>query len=599
MSGTEPRPTRALPHCAGPPNRGRTVLAALLGFVLLASGCATIPDKTQPEVVKPAKGADRQLKVPSPESGLDPIAIVREYIMASGQPLGEHAYARVYLGPEIRKSWSPSGNLTIIEDSFNTVPADEQPKAKNERAVLLTGSVVGTLGSDSAFIPSTSDEPLNVRVTLRRQANGEWRILDPPAKVITTKSAFVDHYFQVPVYFFAHNSATLVPDLRYVPLKPRKGLPSKVVDLLLDGPSSALQGAVRNPLGGKAALESNVDSAPDGALAVPLSGVQGKSKHQKKLMVAQLVTSLQQVQTFRVRPLSQGEPLIDGKYTWRASDLPAYGASSSLSSEVSGVLVLKGRVRSLADGEPVPGVAGTGAYDVVSAGVSMNGRQLAVVEQTEDGVRLRIGPIDGAAEAVELRGPWMTPPTWLPPASAESASHTVWTVVGGDRVVRVQRTPEGGWAPQKVDASSITEIGTITELRLSRDGTRVAAVVGGMLVIASVVRDDSNSVTLRSPRLLRSDTLTKVIDVAWAGQHRVVAATSSSAHPVVRLPIDGLRMDRYSTSSLTLPVRGIAAAPSRPVIAADQRGMSKVSSVTDPWRPHEQSRSGAVPFYPG
>src|SRR5699024_3845984 len=135
--------------------------------------------------------------------------------------------------------------------------------------------------------------------------------------------------------------------------------------------------------------------------------------------------------------------------------------------------------------------------------------------------------------------------------------------------VRVQRTPEGGWAPQKVDASSVTQIGTITELRLSRDGTRVAAVVGGMLVVASVVRDDSNSVTLRSPRLLQSDSLTKVIDVAWAGQHKVVAATSSPAHPVVRLPIDGLRIDRYSTSSLTLPVRGIAAAPSRPVVAAD------------------------------
>lgn len=578
--------------------RGRAWLAMLLGFVLVVSGCATIPDQTQPEVARPARGADRQLDVPSPESGLDPIGVVREFITASGQPLGEHAYARVYLDPGIRKSWKPTGDLLIIEDSFNTVPADNQPAAKNERAVLLTGSVVGKLGSDSSFIPAANNEPLEVRVTLRRHPNGEWRIVGPPGKVITTKSAFIEHYFTVPVYFFADDSATLVPDLRYVPVKPRKGLPSKVVDLLLDGPSDALAGAVRNPLGGKVALASNVDSAPDGALVVPLSGVSGTSKQQKKLMVAQLVTSLQQVQTFRVRPLSQGEPLIDEKYTWRASDLPAYSASSSLSSEVSGIFVLEGRVHSLADGNPVPGVAGTGAYDVVSAGVSINGRQLAVVEQTEDGVRLRIGPINGAAQAVELTGPSMTPPTWLPPASAASSSHTVWTVVGGNRVVRVQRTPEGSWAPQTVDASSLTDIGTITELRLSRDGTRVAAVVDGMLVVASVVHD-SNSVTLRSPRLLQSDTLTKVIDVAWTGQHRVVAATSSPASPVVRLPIDGLQLNRFSTSSLTLPVRGIAAAPSRPVVAADQRGMSKVSSATDPWRPHDQSRPGAVPFYPG
>src|SRR5699024_7617988 len=146
--------------------------------------------------------------------------------------------------------------------------------------------------------------------------------------------------------------------LRYVAMKPRKGLPGRVVDLLLDGPSDALESAVRNPLGGKVALQSNVDTASDGALTVPLSGVGDASKKTKKRMVAQLVNSLREVQTFQVRPLSGGDPLIATRRTWRPSNLPAYSASSSLSSEASGVFVADDRVFSLADGNPVPGGAG-------------------------------------------------------------------------------------------------------------------------------------------------------------------------------------------------------------------------------------------------
>src|SRR5699024_8659600 len=370
------------------------------------------------------------------------------------------------------------------------------------------------------------------------------------------------------------------------------------VDLLLDGPSDALESAVRNPLGGKVALQSNVDTASDGALTVPLSGVGDASKKTKKRMVAQLVNSLREVQTFQVRPLSGGDPLISTRRTWRPSNLPAYSASSSLSSEASGVFVADDRVFSLANGNPVPGTAGAGAYDVISAGVSLGENQLAVVEKTEEGPRLRVGPMDGELARVRMGGDSMTPPSWLPAASPDSSSQAVWTVVDGDQVVRVQRTSEGSWTPQKVDADALTDIGDVSQLRLSRDGSRVAAVAGGKLVVAAIVRD-TNEVELRAPRVLRQGQLDEVKDVAWATQYRLVAATADPDKPVVRLPVDGLRLDTYDTANLVLPVRAVAAAPSRAVIAADQRGMSTVSSSNSPWRPHQQSRKDALPFYPG
>ena len=577
----------------------RSTLAMLLGVVLLAAGCANIPEGTQPEVVVPGPPAGKEQQVPKPEAGLSPLSVVREFIEASGNPVNDHGRARVYLDKAAKKKWRPGGGVQVINDSYNTVyvPADEQPKAGNERVVLLTGSIVGRLSSDSAFIPATTDNPLEVKIRLRQLPNGEWRIVDAPSKIIITKSDFKVHYFRVPVYFFAPGSATLVPDLRYVPTEPSEGLSGKVVDLLLSGPSKALAGAVRNPLGDKVALETNVRVAP-GAVVIPLSGVQDKGEQARRLIVAQLVSSLSPVTSSGIRPTANGAPLIAGHESWRASDLPSYSASSSLSSELSGLFVLNGRVRSLENGAPISGTAGTGSYQVVSAGQSIDGARLAVVERVDGEVRLRVGPTKGALQLVDLAGRSMTAPTWRPSSSPESPSHAVWTVVDGKHVVTVLRTPEGAWVSQAVNASALTSLGTITALRLSRDGTRVAAVVEGNVVIASVVRE-SSSVTLRAPRVLQSDTLTEVVDVAWAGQHTVVVVTSSSTTPVVRLPIDGLRMEAYDTSNLSSPMRAVAAVPGRPVIAAGQRGMYTASDVGEIWQLHPESRQGAIPFYPG
>lgn len=578
--------------------RMRLALVALLGVVLLAAGCANIPEETQPEVVSAGGVAQEKQEVPEPASGLNPLAVVRAFIEASGQPLNDHARARVYLSKKAQQKWRPRGSVQIINDSFNTVyaPADEQPKADDVRVVRVTAPIVGRLSSDNAFIPATTHDPLDASIKLRQLSNGEWRIVDAPSKLIITKSDFKVHYFRVPVYFFAPASSTLVPDLRYVPTEPSEGLPTRVLGLLLHGPSDALAGAVRNPLA-DVGLETNARVAP-GAVVIPLTGVQNMGEQARRLIVAQLVSSLAPVTSSGIKPMANGSPLIAGRESWRPSDLSSYSAASALSSKLPGLFVLNGTVRSLETGAPIDGSAGSGVHRVIRAGQSIDGSRLAVVERTGGRVRLRVGPTHGTLSLVDLDGRSMTAPTWRPSSSPDSPSHAVWTVVDGERVVRVLRTSDGAWVPQKVDASELTSLGTITALRLSRDGTRVAAVVDNKVVIASVVRE-SSAVTLRAPRVLQSDTLTKVTDVAWAGQHTVVASTRSTTTPVVRMPIDGLRMETYNTANLLAPIRAIAAVPGRPVIAAGQGGMSTASDVGEIWRRHPHSSAGAIPFYPG
>lgn len=576
-----------------------SVFAALTAGLLVIAGCANVPKEDRAQAVTADRASQPTSEVPQPAKDIDALTVVRDFVHASARSRGDNAAARVYLDEAARENWRPDKGITILEDTFGTVygPAEQQSADPNERLVTLRGTNVGKLGPDGAFIPVHSPYELPVRV--RRQADGQWRMMDPPSNVVITESDFTATYFRVPVFFFAPDSNALVPDLRYVVAKPQAGLPGRVVDLLLSGPSDGLVGAVRNPLGEQAGTETNVKAMADGALAVPLTGVEERSSGVKQLIATQIVLSLQSVSTNRVRLLSDGSPLVEGHRDWRPSDLPSYEALASPSSELPGLVTVGGRVRSLADGSPVRGPAGSGAYEVVSAAQSIDGARLAIVESAERGVRLRVGDYGAAQQTVDLSGGTMTRPTWRPARSDSGESGEVWTVVDNAQVVRVLRMPNGKWAPQAVNATEVSAVGPISQLRLSRDGVRAAVVAGGQLVIASVVRD-ADSVTLRAPRVLQGGALRDVVDVDWASQDTVVAATSSASLPVARLPLDGLRMDAFNSSNLTAPVHQITAAPSRSTVVADAGGLWTASNVGEVWRPHPASQSASAdPFYPG
>jgi hypothetical protein len=253
----------------------------------------------------------------------------------------------------------------------------------------------------------------------------------------------------------------------------------------------------------------------------------------------------------------------------------------------------------MADGTPIPGPAGQGAYAVDSAAQSIDGRQLAIVEDAGGTEQLRIGSFGREAALVNLFGGTLTRPTWRPTATADGTAGEVWTVVDGQAVVRVLRTSDGGWTRQAVNAEEVLAVGPITALRLSRDGARAAMVVNGQLLVASVVRTQ-DSVTLRGPRILQMGTLSGVVDVDWLSQDSLVAATMMPSQPVVKVPIDGLRLDTFNSSNLTPPVYTITAAPGRPIVVADAGGLWTASDVGEVWRPHPHSLGTHIaPFYPG
>jgi Lipoprotein LpqB beta-propeller domain/Sporulation and spore germination len=586
--------------------KSRLLVSLLCAFVSLA-GCAAIPDELPAKGVPGAEGAaPHTASVAEPERDLAPYDLVRDFIQVSANPDNDYAAAKPYLTKAAQAKWQPASSVTIIQDTFGTrydpnVPSD--PAKGNRSSVALTTQRIGRLGGDKSFVPESGAG--DTTIALEKQSDGQWRISEPPTGVFVTLSKFNETYRQVRLYFLDPQKRVLVPDLRYVAAQPSNGVPGRVADLLLQGPSDGLQDAVVSALAPSAALRTGAVETADGAFLINLTKPGDTSPVNVKLMIAQIVWSLQTSTNARIRIQVDGSPISPERPDWRLSDLPAYDTGTSPSPDLPGMVVQDGHVGQL-DGKHVNGPAGNGEYSVVSAAQSIDGTELALVTSLAQGsAQLRVGELNWSAPAVDLTAASLTRPTWLSTNSASDASNEVWTVADATKVVRAVKSSNGSWVARAVNAAELSQFGPITALRLSRDGVRVAVIAGGQLIVGAVVRTpNSDTVAIRAPRLLQPNGLSDVVGVDWLAQDQLVVATSTTTIPVAQLVVDGgpFGFYRYNPANLNPPMTAVTAASSRPVIAADAGSMWTSSDVGSVWRPQSNSTghgSAPVPFYPG
>ncbi|QQQ75675.1 hypothetical protein IOD16_32065 [Saccharothrix sp. 6-C] len=574
-------------------------LLAVLLAVLVAAGCAAIPTETSPIAVNPSAGNASEAAAPEPVKDIDPLTLVREFVNASANPEGDYAAAKAYLTDDAKKAWNTKGTPTIIDTTFNTVPTPGVTADDKNRTVLLQGRNVGRLQlEDNSFIQLIG--PLDTPIGIERDAESQWRISAPPDGVYVPLGGFQQNYRRVTLFFYSPDFSVLVPDPRWVVIAPSTSIPSRVTSLLLKGPSVGMRGALATAVPNGAAQRKNTSEADDGALEVDLTKVGDITVQAGKQIVAQVVKSLAGVSSSRIRVLVEGQPIIADQLEWRPADVQTGEELATPNAGLNGMLVANGRVKQV-NGDAVPGPAGSGDYQVLGAAQSLDGSRLAVVSRVAgDAVRLRVGPAQEQLAEVDLRASTMTRPTWLLSGRQGEPGTEVWTVADGANVVRVIDT-DRGWTASAVNASELAELGRITELRLSRDGTRVAAVVDGRLVVAAVVRGQDSAVSLRSPRHLQPSQLgTSAMSLDWLAQDVLVVSTSLAAWPIAKVNIDGVRVERYNTSNLTVPVASVTAAPGRNVLAVDQSGLWSANDVGDVWRASTtKAEAGTQAFYPG
>jgi hypothetical protein len=387
-----------------------------------------------------------------------------------------------------------------------------------------------------------------------------------------------------------------VPDLRYLPSTPARAQAARAMELLFAGPSAALQGAASSMLVTNAQLRSNVATSPEGSLIVDLTQVGDLDEGGRRLLAAQVVLSLAEVSVGRVRLLADGAPLLPSRPDLTRDDVMSLIAEP-VPATAPALVVYNGRVHQLNGAQldtALPGQVGNGEVAVQSAAASPDGRRIAVVAAEGARRRLLIGGTEGPAVPTGLGATTMTRPSWTPTGSE------AWTVVDSSTVARVVLDADGNPRSAAVNATELTRLGPVQDLRLSRDGLRVAAVVRGGLYAAALARSPDGDVTIRNVRALRPADIGDVVAVDWRAAETIVAVSRRADGPVSQVSVDGLSWELLPGSNLTPPLRAVAAAPNRAVLVTDQSGVwSFAGGELETWRQVVGGVPDAVPLYPG
>lgn len=425
-------------------NRMKT-LGAVLSVAVLVSSCASLPNSSEPQSLKRLDNPSSQ-QDSGPISGREPDLLLRDFYANSANPLKQYAQARNYLTPDANNQWKP-GPETVIIDRIGM--SRNSTAGADHVSYTVTGTIVGTLGEGGAYNPRNED--YRAVVTLERR-DGEWRIAELPNQAIIERTELRNRYIPRDLYFFDPTGNTLVPDRRWM-FAGTNTQDTALISLLLAGPSPTLAPGVMDELPNSAAYTRTNNGVYE------LTGLSSLSEAARRRLAAQLTWTLALAEISEPFSFSiDGDLVRNDRNNPKLSvnDFPEYNPSASGTS--AGVLyaLTNGKASSISDGNvvAVPGFLGTngGIESMDVASLNHTNVAASVVTTNAEGDKksqLYMGPVDGDSTKI-LTAATLTKPTF------EANSQAVWTVMDGNKVMRVAQSSSSSSISQtEVDLSLI------------------------------------------------------------------------------------------------------------------------------------------------
>ncbi|MET4639037.1 GerMN domain-containing protein [Mycetocola sp. 2940] len=497
--------------------RIRSIAVAVAASLLLA-GCSGIPQSGAPRIGQPVTGAEDpevQFIADSPQAGATQEQILRGFIDAASSPREDYATAREYLAPKIRSTWNPDLNVIVDE------AAQRSYLSVDDISMQLTVAPLAEVNAQGEYTEFSTRTPLTQGYSFTR-IKGEWRISVAPDRVILDSQRFDDVFSSYALTFFDPSWTYLVPDLRWFPSRASTG--TRIVKALLDGPSPLLAGAVTTAFPeGTALTRSAVPVVGDVAQVDLSSDAFQADEVTLQRMQAQLTGSLTGVSAINSVSIT-----VDNS----TENIPAVTVTPPRTDPRALVLSEDG-FGFLSSGdalERLPGIS-----DQVEAlrpdSVVVNAALSLAAARTADGVwALR----SAGTEPLRVDGrPGLVPPSLDP-------FGYIWSVPGSSPAALVVSRPDGS---QTAVETSWPEASSILSLAVSRDGTRVLALVTvgnePRLIVAGIQRDrDDMPVSLGDPQVLAvgtgaAVTTTWVDDLTVATLTRATDGTTSIVKQVI------------------------------------------------------------------
>ncbi|MDF0529045.1 MtrAB system accessory lipoprotein LpqB [Tsukamurella sp. 8F] len=579
-----------MPDINVPPRLPRVLLAVVLVLATVAS-CASIPDRSSPRVIGDLGGestaADRAI---GPVRDAAPEIIVRDFLKANAHAASDYAASRKFLVPAGTQRWEVPSQAVVVS-KIDVIPTE---RTANVTKMTIRAQSEGRLGSDGTYEPSDGSITQNVQLA---SVDGQWRIqglsdVDRSPMLLIDSEEFRSAYRRYLLYYPDPSGRTMVPDARWL-ASSRQRLPGDLLNLLVRGPRASLQDAVFNPFGRNSSVRGSVTDvagSPDSAgvgysgVRVDFDGVPKVEPDVAKLLAGQVVWTLAGADVQGPYVITADGVPLDDKHPsgWNQNDVASVSptASSDLAMGLHGVL--DGRFVKVTSGAATP-VAGTLGQltNIQSVGMSGSGRRVAAVLDTRDrgpdqAASLLVGAYGGVPTQV-LTARSMTRPSWMPDDA------TLWTVLDGNRVVRLRQDQSTGEVTQMdVDSSEVAPAapGPITALRLSRDGVRVALVVGGKVLVGVVQQKTNGQPMIAHLQQIATDRDMSASSVDWVSGDEFVVGRTTSDSPVLSVRYDSGDVTALPSRNLSPPVSTVAATQND-VYAADSSGVWEIPIGAD------------------
>ncbi|WP_032376900.1 MtrAB system accessory lipoprotein LpqB [Rhodococcoides fascians] len=587
--------------------RGSRVLAICALAIALVGGCASLPESSSPQAIGTLTDGAVPTSAPAPEPGREPDRLLDDFFEASAVSANRHQAARQFLTEEASGTWD-DGARTVVADRIDTLSG---PRTADTAQFTIRSTTAGMLASGGEY--QAGSDTFDVAIEMTR-VDGQWRISKLPPGVVIDRSAFLNTYQQRSLYFVDPLGGVLVPDVRWTSGS-QDQLANQLVQLLIDGPKSALSAAVSNELSDDVSIRGPITKADGqtsqvgvglGGIKIDFGGLQNKGDRDRELLAAQVIWTLASAEVAGPYVLlADGQPIDTTKPDgWTTAGVDSFDPLGGTDATIGLHALASGGLLRVDEAEttPAPGYFGQ-ARNLRSVALSNDGTLVAGVADTgrpapAPSSTLMVGSYDGGAFPV-AEGQSITRPTW------GSDDNAAWAVIDGTNVIRAARDPSTGQVSViPVDATAVTTLGTrITELRLARDGVRAALIVDGVVYVATVVRDPSGVYSLTSPRAVAIGLGSDATSLDWSTGDTIVIARVATDTPVVQVTVDGSRMDALPSRNLTTPVLAVDASPETEYVA-DARAVFALNNA-DPvgdryWR-EVTGLAGvkAVPILPG
>jgi hypothetical protein len=529
--------------------------------------------------------APLQVIPPRPNADATPVEAVLGFLGAQASTEGDHAIARQFLTDGGREHWRDEANVVVYDP--DTLELQQAPGTGAGALVRVVSRVSGVVRGDGSYL-ARPDVTVSESYRLVRAGN-RWLIDELPAGLRLTAADLRRSFAPHPVFYVApaygSKQRHLVPDLVFLPVDADLG--RSLVQRLLRAPSQALLGSVSTAIpSGTRVHRFSVSAA--GVVTLDLTGMTTvPTGVRAQDLSAQLVWTLRSLgATFRgVRVLMDGSPLavpnaseVQEAGSWAGYDPQGLGTAPPY-------FYVAGRRLRSSTSLPPSVITSTDLGDrraipVDAVAVTPDQTRVAVLERSPSGsVAVRVGLLRGTAFPVVARAPGLTSPSW------GAGNQGVWLVRNQRSLVRVddrlRDVPVAG-----------LPTGRLTSVAVSRDGARVALVVGGRLYVGRVDvvggRVQVVGLALVLPALHQAS------HVAWsASTELVVLGVLRRSVQVVQVAVDGSSSQVLNVAGL-VPTQVAASPAGVLVVAGDRLYLSTGAEF-------RQVQNGTVtgPAYPG